>query len=120
MAIVIVVAMIVEPYPVLFLFVRREPAKITVRIVVGFHRPTSVIVVLVMIPDVIVGVIGIVHAIVVVFTGKASRRCGQCRGQECAAVSGPTLHCSPPQWNEPGTLVEVLRHRSPQAGVAIS
>jgi hypothetical protein len=66
----IMVAVIVPPGPIFLLLFRRQLAEIPVGIAMGLIRPAPVIYVLVMIPAVIVGVIGIVHPIIMMFAAS--------------------------------------------------
>ena len=66
----IMVAMIVAPSPIFLLFLRTQLAKIPVRIAMGLVRPAPVIHFLVMIPVVIVGVVGIVRPVIMMFAAS--------------------------------------------------
>jgi hypothetical protein len=61
------VAVAMPPGPVFLLLCRRELAKIAVRIAMIFVRPLVLIDHLVLIPDVIVAVVGIIDAVVMMF-----------------------------------------------------
>src|SRR5207302_6001095 len=63
---VAVVVVVVPPRPIFFLLLRGKPAEIAIRVAVGFGRPLPVVNGLVMVPDVIVGVIRIVDAVIMV------------------------------------------------------
>ena len=66
------VAVAVAPGPVFFLFFRRNLAEVAVRIAVGFISPTIVITNFLVIPHVVIGVVGIIDAIVVMmFAGES-------------------------------------------------
>jgi hypothetical protein len=74
------IAVIVPPSPVLFLFPGRKLTEVAVRIVVGFGRPTVVVDNFVGIPHVIIGVVRIVNAIVMRMStcnpGYGACKCG--------------------------------------------
>jgi len=63
----LVVAVVVTPGPVFLLLPGTQLAEILVAISVGLIRPTVIIDVFVAVPVVIVGVVGIVHAVIVMF-----------------------------------------------------
>jgi hypothetical protein len=65
-AIMIVVAMVVPPGPIFFLFLGGKPAEIAIRVAVVFVRPLPVVDDFLAGPHVIVRVIGIVEAVLVV------------------------------------------------------
>ena len=71
--VMVVVAVIVAPGPIFFLFFRRQAAKIPVPVVVCLFGPAVVVDDLVIIPNVVVGVIRIVDANVMMFAGDASQ-----------------------------------------------
>jgi hypothetical protein len=77
-----VVAVIVPPGPIFLLFPRRKLAEVAVRIAVRFRRPAVVIDNFVVVPHVIIGVVGVVNAIVM---GMSARHAGdgtcECGGQ---------------------------------------
>jgi hypothetical protein len=58
------VAVIMPPGPVLLLFLGAESAKIAVGVAVVFSGPTVVVNDLIVIPHVVIGVVGIVNAVV--------------------------------------------------------
>jgi hypothetical protein len=63
---VVVVAVTMTPGPVFFLFPRRQFAEVAMFVAVIFVSPILVVGYLVVIPDVIIAVIGIIDPIVVV------------------------------------------------------
>ena len=69
--IMIVVAVVVAPRPVLFLFLRRKFAEVSIVIPVRLVRPAVVINDFVIIPNVIIGIIGVINAVSMMFTGKS-------------------------------------------------
>jgi hypothetical protein len=77
-----VIAVAVAPGPVLFLFSGRQVAEITIGIAMVFVGPLMVVDDLVMVPDVIVAVVGIVDLVVVMGAGRAECGSRQGRGQE--------------------------------------
>jgi hypothetical protein len=64
------VAVIVAPGPIVLLLFRTQLAEIPVGIAMVLIRPAPVIYILVMIPAVIVGVIGIVHSVIMMFAAS--------------------------------------------------
>src|SRR5437588_9042248 len=68
------VSVVVAPGPVFFLFFRRDFAELAASIPVSFVGPLAVENHFVIVPYVIVGVVGVVYAIVVMTT-RASRAC---------------------------------------------
>jgi hypothetical protein len=70
--IVVMIAVVVAPSPVLLLFFRRQFAKVPVRIPVRLVRPAVIIDGLVIVPHVIIGVIRIIDAnIMMMFAGDS-------------------------------------------------
>src|SRR3974390_2539464 len=78
----VMVAVVVTPSPVLLLFLRTQFAEIPIGITMGLVRPPVVIDVFVVVPGGIVGVIGVVHTIIMMFAGDARPRCRQSPRQE--------------------------------------
>jgi len=66
----IMVPMVVAPGPIFFLFFRTQLAEISVGIAMGFVCPAPVIHILVMVPVVIVGIVGIVCPIRMMFAAS--------------------------------------------------
>jgi hypothetical protein len=60
------VAVVMPPSPIFLLFSGRNLAEVAMGVAMGFRRPLIVVDDFVVIPHVIVGVVGIVNAIVVV------------------------------------------------------
>jgi hypothetical protein len=81
--VVVVIAVIVAPGPILFLLAGRELAEVAGSIVVSLIGPPVIVDDLVIVPDGIVGVVGIVYALVVMFGAgipcccSGHRRCQQ-------------------------------------------
>ena len=69
--IVIVVAVVVPPRPIFFLFLWRKFAEVSIAIPMRLVGPTVVIDDFVIVPNVIIGVIGIINAVSMMFTGKS-------------------------------------------------
>ena len=70
----VMIAMAVAPVPILFLFSRRQLAKIAIGIAMVFARPLVVINDFVVVPDVVVAVVGIIDLVVMMSAGRAE--CG--------------------------------------------
>src|SRR5712692_3926049 len=81
-AIAIVVSMVVAPGPVFFLFFGRNLTKVASGIPMSFIGPLPVEDHFVIVPDVIVGVVGVVDAVVMVVLRTGQTRPGQCGSQE--------------------------------------
>ena len=73
----------VPPVPILFLFIRWNLAEVAIRIAVRFGCPPMVVADFVVIPDVIVAIVGVIHAIVMML-GAAGRREGHDYGSRKA------------------------------------
>ena len=58
--------MAMPPVPIFLLFLRRNPAKIAVRIAVIFIRPLVVIHHLVAVPFMVIAVVRVIYAVIVV------------------------------------------------------
>jgi hypothetical protein len=72
--VVIVVAVIVAPRPILFLFFWAKPAEVAIAIAVRLLSPTAIVHNFIVVPHVIVGVIRVVDAIVVMLACDSGRR----------------------------------------------
>src|SRR5271168_309265 len=82
-----VIAVAVPPSPVFLLFLRRQLAKVSMLVTVILARPLLVIDHLIVVPDVVVGVVGVIDSIsVVMLAGGPQHRkredCGQETGTE--------------------------------------
>jgi hypothetical protein len=64
----------VPPSPIFFLLVRRKLAEVSVGVSMGFRCPTVIVDILVVIPDVIVGVIGIIDAVMMLGASRQQRQ----------------------------------------------
>jgi hypothetical protein len=73
----VVVAVAVTPGPVFFLFTGRQMAEIAVRVAVIFDGPLIVVNDLIVIPDVIVVVVGVVDPVVMMRAGHSKHGTGQ-------------------------------------------
>ena len=76
-AILVVVAVTVAPGPVFLLFSGRQLAEVSMFVAMIFSRPRLVIDHFVVIPDVIVGVIGVIDPVVMMCAGGAQH--GTCQ-----------------------------------------
>jgi hypothetical protein len=66
---------VVTPGPVFFLFFVRNPAEVAVRVAVGFIGPAIVVTNFFAVPHMVIGVVGIVHAIIVMMlAGDSGQR----------------------------------------------
>jgi hypothetical protein len=75
--------MTVAPIPILFLFVRRQLAKVSMFIPVVLVAPLVVVTDLLVVPDVVVIIVGVVDTVVMMmFACRAQCRTRQRRGQE--------------------------------------
>ena len=70
---VVMVAMVVPPGPVFLLFLWWQLAKVSVAVPMRLVRPLAVINNLVIIPNVIVGVVGVVYSRIMMLTGKSGQ-----------------------------------------------
>ena len=78
----VAIAMIMAPSPVFLLFFGRNLAELAPCVPVSFIGPLPVKNQFVIVPDVIVGVIGVVDAIGVTMTGASQACCGHCRSEQ--------------------------------------
>jgi hypothetical protein len=79
----VMVAMIVAPGPVFLLFFRAEFVEIAVVVTMSLIGPAMVVDSLVVVPDVIVSVVRVIHAVGMVLSASESRQGrGQCSCQE--------------------------------------
>src|SRR5258707_2838639 len=77
----IAVSMVMTPGPVFFLFFGRNLAKVASSVPMSLIGPLPVINHFVIVPDVIVGVVGVVDAVVMVVLRAGQTRRGQCTSQ---------------------------------------
>jgi len=86
--VVVVIAMIVTPRPILFLLAGRNVAEVAVWVVVGLDGPLVIVSGLVGVPDVVVGIVGIVDAVIVVrATNSNGRGANRKRQEQSSQVS---------------------------------
>jgi hypothetical protein len=72
--VVIMVAMVVAPSPIFLLLFRAQLVEVTIAVVVRLVGPAVIVHGLVTIPPVIVGVVGVVNAVRMMFTGDSRQR----------------------------------------------
>jgi hypothetical protein len=72
----------VAPVPIFLLFSRRQLAKVSMFIPVVLVCPLPVINDLLVIPDVVVAIVGVINPVVMMCTSCAQCRTRQCGGQE--------------------------------------
>jgi hypothetical protein len=80
--VMIMVAVIMPPGPVVFLLIRRDVAEIAVFVIVVFPRPLVIIDDLIPIPDVVVVIVGVVYTVIVMSAGDAESRTRQRRREK--------------------------------------
>ena len=73
MIVVVMVAVVVAPGPILLLHFWWQPAKVPVGVTMCFVCPSVVVDGFVMVPHVVVGVVGVVDADVMMFAGDSSQ-----------------------------------------------
>jgi len=67
----------VAPVPILFLFAGRQLAKVSMFIPVVFVGPLAVIDNLIVVPNVVVAIVGVIDPVVMMFASQA--QCGTCQ-----------------------------------------
>jgi len=85
MVVVVMVAVVVAPGPILLLLFRRQSAKIPARVAVRLVGPAVIVDRLIVVPHVVVGVVRVVDANVMMFAGDP----GQRRSQSCGQQQSP-------------------------------
>jgi hypothetical protein len=75
------IAVVVPPRPIFFLLCWRKFAEVSIAIPVRLFRPPVVIDDFIIIPNVIIGVIRVINAVSMMFTGKSRHGDDQCSSE---------------------------------------
>jgi hypothetical protein len=78
---VIVIAMVMPPGPIIFLLIGRDVPKVAVFVIVVFPRPLMIVDDLISVPDMVVVVVRVIHSVIVVRAGNTESRTSQRRSE---------------------------------------